>query len=113
MNVGSGVLELGAETEAPWCVVREHTAAAPDELPRRALSRGPCGAGCGCQLRLAARHRADPLRLEPTSCVEVPRPPSFQLISCFNLLTAPASGDTMYFLRNVFRYILHSASNKQ
>lgn len=71
MNVGSGVLELGAETEAPWCVVREHTAAAPDELPRRALSRGPCGAGCGCQLRLSARHRADPLRLEPTSCIEM------------------------------------------
>uniref|UniRef100_A0A2A4JGN3 Uncharacterized protein n=1 Tax=Heliothis virescens TaxID=7102 RepID=A0A2A4JGN3_HELVI len=62
INVGNGVLELGVETQAPWCVLDEREVDA---------GGGGHGTDCCCTTHAAARLHALPLRLEPNSSIEM------------------------------------------
>nr|XP_049694118.1 uncharacterized protein LOC110383233 [Helicoverpa armigera] len=63
INVGNGVLELGAETQAPWCLVSEREAG------------GAGGAGTRRAARRAAARRARPRGCPRCRCASTPTAP--------------------------------------
>lgn len=82
-NVGNGPLELALDTKAPWCVVAEWAEGAEGAGGAR-----PCGAGCACAERSAARGPRVPLYLEPRTSVEVTPPTIYSIQGSLHLKTS-------------------------